>query len=224
MGFLTEIYYIYIRNKEKWESIIARPIFILSSIYRYISQFTSSLQYFFSYFSFFLPLYGTEILSFNNSKEGNFYRRKLSLPQKKKDSKFTAIFGVFPTRPMKKEEEAKLFLQINLCLCIIINYFTSTAIRKTFQKSTGIFQSVQDYFFFLSCSILFVPLCSFCFHITTIMWKGKKATMNEHYRMENSFAGCHNNFFFFVFPLPLIYMLNNIIFLNFPIEWKFIEK
>lgn len=117
--------------------------------------FTSSLLLFYFYS---LP-YGTVILSFNNSEEDIFAKENFLYPNniqnKKGISKFTAIFGVFPTRPRK------LFLQINLCLCIIINYFTSTAIRiKLFRsqlKRNGIFQSVQDYF------SVFMPLFPFVF-------------------------------------------------------------
>lgn len=132
--------------------------FLLSIAIFYNSHLRSNI--FFPTFLFFfhcmeLRFYHLIILKKAISIEENFL-----YPKKRKYSKFTAIFGVFPTRPMKKEEEAKLFLQINLCLCIIINYFTSTAIRKTFQKSTGIFQSVQDYFFFLLlysiCAIVFL--------------------------------------------------------------------
>lgn len=131
------------------------PFFYLS-LYFTIHIF-APIFFFLLFFFFFhcmeLRFYHLIILKKAISIEENFL-----YPKKRKDSKFTAIFGVFPTRPMKKEEEAKLFLQINLCLCIIINYFTSTAIRKTFQKSTGIFQSVQDYFFF-SLALFYLCHC-----------------------------------------------------------------
>ena len=135
-----------------------------------------------SYFSFIRR--GTEILSFNNSKEGISVEENFLYP---KNSKFTAIFGVFPTKPKKKKNQNYSYKLI--CVFALLSIISlQQQLEKTFQevnlkKRIGIFQSVQDYF-----SVFAIH--SFCFRITTIMWKGKeKATMNEHYRMENSYCG-----------------------------------